>query len=174
MASHRPEPSGDESGGEGGLGLEEGVLGLEEGVLEDSVEEGGSGHGFYSLQVYCSCSPSPFPPLQIEETMEQLTLSSNPALTEHARLRLQIEGEEGGAGVGAGTLGGRLSFSPGGSQAMLVPQSLVSSTPREVGARPRTVGGREEEASPRSQGALTDRAQSPSQASVTSLLSGIR
>jgi len=92
-------------------------------------------------------------------------------------------------------------FSPGGNEAFMVTgreeevrEPLLVSTPREVGTRPKTVGqsydqsstktiskvaAREEvvmeEAvapSPRSQGCLTDRALSPSQASVTSLLSG--
>ena len=76
-----------------------------------------------------------------------------------------------------------------------VREPLLVSTPREVGTRPKTVGQSYEQSStkttskvavreevvimeesvapsPRSQGCLTDRALSPSQASVTSLLSG--
>ena len=92
-------------------------------------------------------------------------------------------------------------FSPGGNEAFMVTgreeevrEPLLVSTPREVGTRPKTVGQSYEQSStktigkvavreeilmeesvapsPRSQGCLTDRALSPSQASVTSLLSG--
>jgi hypothetical protein len=146
-------------------------LQVEEGLLDDTRELEG-GDGFYSLQV-------------IEETLDSLNLSSNPALAERHRLQLEIEGEEE-AVVGRGIV-----FSPGGDEAFMVTGATGGmSTGRGVGARPKTVGQSSEQAggaaaarepeepgaglqpSPRSQGGLTDRALSPSQASVTSLLSG--
>ena len=109
------------------------------------------------------------------------------------RGREVVEGREepsgGPGGRGAGEGRGGIVFSPNGSEAFLVTggpaahRGAAGYTERVVGARPKTVGQSseqgaraEEEAavapSPRSQGCLTDRALSPSQASVTSLLSG--
>ena len=110
------------------------------------------------------------------------------------RMKRGEEGMEGRRSRG-------IVFSPGGNEAFMVTgreeevrEPLLVSTPREVGTRPKTVGQSYEQSStktvskvvareevvmeeavapsPRSQGCLTDRALSPSQASVTSLLSG--
>ena len=156
---------------------------VEEGPLDDSTrEEGGisvppTATSFYSLQVF---GPTPnvlvfllrwF--MQIEETMESLNLSSNPALAERHRLMLEIEGGNDEAeGVGRRTeegsyewrmrsdegMEGRRSrgiiFSPGGNEAFMVTgreeemrEPPLVSTPREVGTRPKTVGQSYEQSS---------------------------